>query len=816
MSNNKGLTLIEIIISIALLGIISITFLSSISSYFSMLSNTKNITQDVFAAQKTIEDEIEAVKNEVNAGGAPSGPQTYTLFTGADQRAVTAYPREVVISNNRKIFTIVADTRMPEFIVPVASDPGLTPRINDVVVAHSYALEPNTSMKVTSVVNPNGVFLLNKHEWFVSSAGFNIPMVKNPDNLDEDNDLGRLYPLFPEDYVPVPIKSESNQLNVSSINADMIKNYPGRHIIYTISPFAVSGKKGATVFSNPVFLSGLPILNGLKLHLDASFVSKENTEGHVRVVSPDEIYAKQWPDLSRNGNNAEQNHSSSQPRLGEVIYDANQWGKSLSGILGTSMDIGSFTPSTTSQLSVVVAAKVKQNHANGGLEPINPIIKGGETWGFGWTDTGSLGYYIKSEDIAIDNYYATQYKTPDDKWHVFTGILTTNDLKFRIDGHDVSVSLDSSLSTINTDSITINWHPNLEIGEVLIYDRDISGDDLDDIENYLYDKYNPTAEIINIQSIHPIYASVIRGQTYTLPAAVTANMSNGTTREVEVIWNPTTLDTSTAGLKNSIGTAVLDNSKVVFLSVNVLTIDALNHVIETVNQGQYYPMPSTVTANLSDGSAKNVSVTWNPAVIDTSILGTKTSMGRAVLDNTKTMTLTVHVNPVAVSGVTLNKSSTSIFVGSSELLEATVNPSNAANNNVTWSSSNPSVASVTNGLIHGISPGSATIIVTTADGGFNASCSVTVKPQGPIAQSISPGTLNRSQFHLTFDKNILSTSLDVSDTNVTINNNVVTFTRSSNFNNNQEIDIHVTSIDGGQSTVTVRRNGNSWSIIRQN
>ena len=82
--------------------------------------------------------------------------------------------------------------------------------------------------------------------------------------------------------------------------------------------------------------------------------------------------------------------------------------------------------------------------------------------------------------------------------------------------------------------------------------------------------------------------------------------------------------------------------------------------------------------------------------------------------------------PKPVTGVTLNKTSTTITVGRSETLTATVLPANAANKSVSWSSSNPSVATVdSNGTVTAVADGTATITVTTADGGKTATCTVT-------------------------------------------------------------------------------------------
>lgn len=85
------------------------------------------------------------------------------------------------------------------------------------------------------------------------------------------------------------------------------------------------------------------------------------------------------------------------------------------------------------------------------------------------------------------------------------------------------------------------------------------------------------------------------------------------------------------------------------------------------------------------------------------------------------VTETVHVTSVSVS-----PSTASIEVAETVQLTETVLPANATDKTVAWSSSNTSVATVSNGLVTAVSAGSATITVTTNDGGYTATCSVTV------------------------------------------------------------------------------------------
>jgi len=83
---------------------------------------------------------------------------------------------------------------------------------------------------------------------------------------------------------------------------------------------------------------------------------------------------------------------------------------------------------------------------------------------------------------------------------------------------------------------------------------------------------------------------------------------------------------------------------------------------------------------------------------------------------------------VPVTGVTLNKTATTLTVGGTETLTAAVAPANATNKTVTWESSNPGVATVVNGKVTAVKAGTAVITAASAaDKTKKASCTVTVK-----------------------------------------------------------------------------------------
>ena len=98
------------------------------------------------------------------------------------------------------------------------------------------------------------------------------------------------------------------------------------------------------------------------------------------------------------------------------------------------------------------------------------------------------------------------------------------------------------------------------------------------------------------------------------------------------------------------------------------------------------------------------------------------------LDYTVTpATVNVTAAPVSVTGVTIDET-LSVNIGQTKTPSYTVAPAEATNKNVSFTSNNPAVATVnaTTGAVTGVSKGTATITVKTADGNFTDTCTVTV------------------------------------------------------------------------------------------
>ena len=100
----------------------------------------------------------------------------------------------------------------------------------------------------------------------------------------------------------------------------------------------------------------------------------------------------------------------------------------------------------------------------------------------------------------------------------------------------------------------------------------------------------------------------------------------------------------------------------------------------------------------------------------------------------------VEIMPQSVESVSLDEDAKTIKAGESFTLTATFTPTGATNKNVTWSTSDNTVATVMNGEVTGVKAGSATITVTTEDGNFTATCAVTVSAAYTVMYNTSGST----------------------------------------------------------------------------
>lgn len=155
------------------------------------------------------------------------------------------------------------------------------------------------------------------------------------------------------------------------------------------------------------------------------------------------------------------------------------------------------------------------------------------------------------------------------------------------------------------------------------------------------------------------------------------------------------------------------------------------------------------------------------------------------------------INHVPITSITLNKQSTTIEVGATEQLTATVLPNNASDKSVTWSSSDTSKATVdsSGNVTGGGTTGETPVIITCTSNSqpnISANCNVTVNPAQIIP--VTGITLSPSSFALTDGTETQTITPNITPSNATNKN--VTWTSS---------DESVASVSDG--VITAHRNG---------
>jgi len=178
------------------------------------------------------------------------------------------------------------------------------------------------------------------------------------------------------------------------------------------------------------------------------------------------------------------------------------------------------------------------------------------------------------------------------------------------------------------------------------------------------------------------------------------------------------------------------DSEVAVASVSVSPTSKSLTVEETVQ----------LSATVSPSNATNKTLEWKssaPAVATVSNTGLVTAVQEGTASITvscggksASCSITVSRKKVAVTGVTLDRTELTLWEGEQGMLTATVVPADASDKAVTWKSGNPEVATVKDGLVTAVKAGVAEISVTSEDGGFKGTCSVTVKEK-PKATAVT-------------------------------------------------------------------------------
>ena len=246
------------------------------------------------------------------------------------------------------------------------------------------------------------------------------------------------------------------------------------------------------------------------------------------------------------------------------------------------------------------------------------------------------------------------------------------------------------------------------------------------------------------------------GQTTTLVATINPNDAD----EKTVTW--TTSNASVATVTNGVVTAISEGDAVITAtaggksatcsvlvrkSVVAVTSVTLNKTSLNMTKGQSETLIATVTPD----NATDKTVSWSSsdatiASVDQNGRVTALKSGNATImakAGEKSATCSVTIT-TPVESVSLDRNSVNLEVGQTTTLVATINPNDADEKTVTWTTSNASVATVTNGVVTAIAEGNA--VITATAGGKSATCTVSVKESIVAVTSV---TLNKTSLNMT-------------------------------------------------------------------
>ncbi len=257
-----------------------------------------------------------------------------------------------------------------------------------------------------------------------------------------------------------------------------------------------------------------------------------------------------------------------------------------------------------------------------------------------------------------------------------------------------------------------------------------------------------TKKVIKVTKISLSASTLLTKVGYTKKITATVTPTNADNREVT--WSssaPTVASVDQSGniIAKSVGNATItvtakDGSGVTATCwVNVTDIKVTGITLNKTTLNIKTGATEQLTAKVLPTDATNSKVTWSSneptvAEVDQTGMITAKKEGSAVITVTaqdgsgKTATCQVNVTDIKVSGITLSASTLAMQTEDVKQLSVTnITPANATNKALKWESKNTWVATVDeSGNVTAKNPGEATITVTAADGGAQATCKVTV------------------------------------------------------------------------------------------
>lgn len=348
-----------------------------------------------------------------------------------------------------------------------------------------------------------------------------------------------------------------------------------------------------------------------------------------------------------------------------------------------------------------------------------------------------------------------------DKASFYQGLIQALDLQYMEDAY---TAIDKAALAAKIQSAINSQQAELKVryinGATLAADIKAVMSSITNIKSYMYTASDyvrsETAKdmLLDLRFTYSTPVSVssvsVSKDSLTMPvggavAKLTATVLPADASNKNIVW--TTSDamvaTVTGGVVKPVGkgTATItatsaDGAKTATTTVNVVILVKKVTLDKTKLQIKIGDEDVALTPSITPAEASNKAVTWsssNTGVATVSSDGKVHAVapGKAVItvitqDGSKKATCAVTV-PVPVAGITLKQTALTLNAGKKATLSAVFAPTNASIKTITWSSSDTAVATVSaTGAVTAVADGTVTITATTNDGGFKATCTVTV------------------------------------------------------------------------------------------
>ena len=264
--------------------------------------------------------------------------------------------------------------------------------------------------------------------------------------------------------------------------------------------------------------------------------------------------------------------------------------------------------------------------------------------------------------------------------------------------------------------------------------------------------------------------TLTEGETFALTASVTPE--NATNKSLA--WTSSDENVATVDA-NGLVTAVKEGTTTITAKANdgsnasaqcTITVKAAVVLVEgiTLNANEQTLTVSetfALTASVAPENATNKSLAWtssdeNVATVDANGLVTAVKEGTATItakandgsNVSAQCTINVSDSFIFVSKISLEKMQVTLNIGETATLNVTIEPANATNKEIAWKSSNPSIATVENGVVTAISAGTIYVSASSTDGSNQSDVCIVTVNEGSAISSISANQESKTIYDL--------------------------------------------------------------------